>query len=117
MEILIKEIIETHHANGGSTTALDGSVPTGGYVVSPYPDVEEKHPYLTKNILESYIYAYKYRLAQTKHYLGTWLDETTSMTYLDVVIVVETLEQAIQIAKRYNQKAIYDLEKGETIYV
>ena len=44
-----------------------------------------------------------------------WKDN--KLFYLDYTIIENDLNKAVQIAKSYNQKAIFDLNKGEVITI
>lgn len=48
-------------------------------------------------------------------YLGAWIDE--GITYIDISILVENKEDALQLGKINNQLAIYDIENNESIYL
>lgn len=48
-------------------------------------------------------------------YLGAWIDE--GITYIDISILVENKEDALELGKINNQLAIYDIENNESIYL
>ena len=48
---------------------------------------------------------------------GGWLDNATNEFYLDVTQVKHTLNTALSVAKRYNQKAIFNFANLKTINV
>ena len=55
-------------------------------------------------------------------YAGTWIDPETDLIHVDPVAVYvgddqETLDAALYMAKLADQKAIFNLRTGETIYV
>jgi hypothetical protein len=49
--------------------------------------------------------------------VGTWYDEKTNQTYIDLVNFAKTKEEALKLGEKYEQEAIYNLETGETTYV
>lgn len=49
--------------------------------------------------------------------LGTWLDTNTNIVYLDVSEGYHDLSEALKVAKKRNQLAIYDTLDNETIYL
>lgn len=49
--------------------------------------------------------------------VGTWYDEKTDQTYIDLVNFAKTKEEALKLGEKYNQEAIYNMETGETTYV
>lgn len=48
-------------------------------------------------------------------YLGAWIDE--GITYIDISILVENKEDALELGKINNQLAIYDIQNNESIYL
>lgn len=48
-------------------------------------------------------------------YLGAWIDE--GITYIDISVLVENKEDAMELGKVNNQLAIYDIENNESIYL
>lgn len=48
-------------------------------------------------------------------YLGAWIDE--GIIYIDISILVENKEDALELGKVNNQLAIYDIENNESIYL
>ncbi len=105
----------------GFTFRLEGSgidVPTTGYVVSITPmlglddnDVHTIVPYTKKNKKVD-VFGEKYMT-----YIGGWYDESEDEFILDVSIVTDDKDKALEIAKALNQKAIYDLDEEEDIFV
>ena len=48
-------------------------------------------------------------------YLGAWIDE--GITYIDISVLVENKEDAMELGKINNQLAIYDLQNNDSIYL
>lgn len=48
-------------------------------------------------------------------YLGAWIDE--GIIYIDISVLVENKEDAMELGKINNQLAIYDIENNESIYL
>lgn len=48
-------------------------------------------------------------------YVGTWVND--GKIHLDPVVIILDRTDAIEMAKKFNQKAIYNFETGETINV
>lgn len=46
-----------------------------------------------------------------------WLNKIDNITYIDIWTTTDDLEVALALAKLFNQKAIFDLEKLEEILV
>jgi len=49
--------------------------------------------------------------------IGAWFDPETNIYYIELNKVYSSKSYALKIAKKYNQKAIYDLKKELVIYV
>lgn len=103
--------------NGGGTFSKDGSPITAkfGYVVGIHTgtfevvslDNVDLFGEAVRNVIREY--------PRTDMFVGTWL--TGGEIHIDPVIVTFSRKFALKIAKMTNQKAIYDLETGETIDV
>jgi len=52
-----------------------------------------------------------------KLYLGGWFENNKDKLKTDISVVTEFIDEAIQIGKYCNQRAIYDISKREVIYV
>lgn len=48
-------------------------------------------------------------------YLGAWIDE--DIIYIDISVLVENKDDALELGKVNNQLAIYDIENNESIYL
>ena len=111
-----KELLNKIFTDGGfSVQVASGSIPSSGYMVS-IQGCEEV--YYTEDITNDTIPGYitrKKELLLPGAYFGAWLDG--SKVYLDVSINVESLEDALNLARNNSQLAIYDLGSGESIYL
>jgi hypothetical protein len=50
-------------------------------------------------------------------FIGYWKDTNTGLHYLDLSVHIEDGNVALKMAKDFNQKAIWDVENCDTIYV
>lgn len=57
------------------------------------------------------------RLGLKQAYFGYWFDERQAKHYLDLSLHIVNKEQATTIGKVFNQKAIFDCSKLETLYI
>ena len=48
-------------------------------------------------------------------FIGSWIND--GLLVMDISIQVKTLNQAMELSKRFNQKAIFDNAKKESIYL
>lgn len=53
--------------------------------------------------------------AKPAHYVGSWTHGGT--LYLDVVRVIPELHEAVRVAHKHNQLAVWDLAAGEELWV
>ena len=45
----------------------------------------------------------------TKGFIGSWFDKQTKETYVDISLNIKDLNEALNLGKIFNQKAIFDL--------
>jgi hypothetical protein len=66
---------------------------------------------IDEGILMGFIESNRSILSDPRTAAGTWFDEESGNSYLDVSITVTSKQLAIRLAGEYNQKGIFDLEK------
>jgi hypothetical protein len=115
-------IAENHNAHGGSSTdPVSGTELAGtrGYVVSGMPGRELilEADRLTPEQVSEYAHANADALSRPGAVLGTWKNKDTGFTHLDVSVISQTLEDAIQIARDSNQLAVWDMRLNVEIPV
>ena len=97
---------------GGCTIDMESGVqPTTGYMVSV--GKEWRFSVIGHNTVEEFCNVFRSELAKHANYLGGW--EFEGEYYLDVSKNVMDLHEALLIAAKNNQKAIYDINKGEEV--
>jgi hypothetical protein len=120
------KVARLHNEQGGSTVDIVvGDSPTKGFVVSILPECEErikasvslaaKGKLLLPIDVQRYIDRNSEHLLEAGRYLGTWYSD--GYTYLDVVEVVHSLDEAIKLGRKHAQKAVYHLDSSATIEV
>lgn len=111
-------IATAHKKAGGGTFDMNGNDLSGQplFAVTLYPERTAilKRP-LTVEDIEKFIAANTDLLSDARNKVGTWLDTETGENVLDVVVAVPDRRLAIELGKKYNQRAIYDLGKMEEI--
>jgi len=115
----VEQILALHAENDGSTFNMYfGDL--GGeelYAVSLYPDLgivlEGKE--IPPEVLRRFILDNAELLKDPRVSVGTWFDSESGMTYLDISATIPDRQQAIELAQRYNQIAIFDLSTFEEI--
>lgn len=110
---MLNTIIQTALRNQGITYNLvtGETNPTQGYMVS-LPDREVREEVLTPSIILHFIAINADKFEENNKYLGIWQDGNWC---LDVSANIAHKEEAIKLAKKWNQKAIWDCEKKEAI--
>ena len=121
---MLKEIIRETELNGGITyDYLKECKVLAGYAVSMFPEREMSMPILDEKSLIFFIHTNYSLLIKEENYLGIWYNEINVMAknkgyyIFDVVRVVSDVREALHIAWKNNQKAIYDLDKQREIFV
>ena len=103
-------------ADGGFTFRnAPGDGPTSGYMVSTNPESERVIPTatLTPQAVRDYINEFGGTLNSSDKYIGGWDDGGNF--YLDISTHVQDKEEAIELAKQYNQLAIWDIAAMDEI--
>lgn len=114
----IKEFVANTLHKGGCTMSVVGNKPADGYMVSVYRTCERQYPELYFNISNVVDYCRQYETELYEHdntFLGSWTNNNT--IFLDVSVNVSSLEWAIELAKEYNQLAVWDVLNQEEILV
>lgn len=104
---------------GGFTIApTTCSKVTTGYAVSTHPEHEKIiNRRVTALDLHHYVSTARDALALPGRVFGGWRDPDTGSIYLDVSVVTPSLSEALELADRHRQLAIYDFATGESIPV
>ncbi len=121
---------DLHKRNGGcSLNVVTGETPKTGFMVSVADEFALAGDDLPTDVVKRYV-AGDGRLTQFRRtnqiqncYLGTWYDNSSpadnigGISVLDISVNVATLGEAMDLARKNHQRAIYDVAKGETIYL
>jgi hypothetical protein len=104
--------------NGGSTLNLTrGNLAgTRNFAVSLFPELTQKiegRP-ITPADIQGFLDKNRQLLSDPRLSFGTWVDPNGT-TWLDIVATTPVKKNAMELAQRYNQKAIYNLKTGEEI--
>lgn len=114
-----------------SRTALDALAETGGFTINP----RRREGWVTKGfavsvnperahlvfgqvdslVLHTYVNDNWDLLSQDGKMFGGWVDTDTGTTYLDVVTILDSKEEALSLAVQHGELAIYDLGSGQEI--
>jgi len=111
-------IVKAINENGGITYNAKGGNLGGKkvYSVAIYPERSQTFKgEVTKNDIIKYVYDNIDLLGKKGHSLGGWYDTESKQLWLDVAGTVKDKNLAIKLGKKFNQKAIFDLNKFEEI--
>lgn len=113
-EKVAKELLNRALRFGGATVGRNGEPYTGtGFAVSK-DGHELKVPVRMASVSLIREWVKQLKL-DDDDYIGAWIDE--GYLYLDVSRIIPDKEEALITAKLWRQKAIYDFETGQSIYV
>lgn len=90
---------------------------TRGFVVAAFPERSRDLPLdqVTASDIESYMFDNADLLQRDGYVLGGWHDPDTGRVWLDVSVVTQSRQKAIELAQQNNQIAVFDLAKFESI--
>lgn len=92
--------------------------PSSGYVVSTCPEHEHTIAGIADSVeIARYLYRHSILLHEPGKLLGAWLDRETGTTYLDVVSIVPTYEEAVALAEKHGQLAVYHLDTATELRI
>jgi hypothetical protein len=110
----VSELLDALRANGGvSMRVVDGAIPTKGYAVAFGKGFSEIVPSANAEDVWNFVNVHSAKFFAERHYLGLW--ENENETYLDVVEVVDSVNEAVRLGRERDQIAVYDLENGVEI--
>lgn len=94
---------------GFSVDPVTGNDVTSGYAVSVHPDCERIIlGTVTTDDLRAYVADVADAATLPGRVLGGWRDPASGCAYLDVSIVVDTLADALRLARSHGQRAVFD---------
>jgi SAM-dependent methyltransferase len=104
-------ILATLENNGHTVNINSGKVPTSGYTVSTHEDLTVVVPSseFTDDVVREFMRANRQLLAKPGKHLSTWVEEKTGDVYLDVIDVEKDRKKAIELGRKHNQIAIYEI--------
>jgi hypothetical protein len=120
---LVADVARTHsllalldRPDGGFTVdPRSGEGVYGGYAVAIHPDCCAVLAEITLGDVLEFLLRHADTLALPGRVLGAWRDPADGRIYLDVSILVEDREQALALAREYDQLAVFDFSTGESI--
>jgi hypothetical protein len=116
MKLKVSELKELAIKNGGFSLNKDGKVPVTGYMISCKDLYKITLSDLTPDKLDNAIL----EASKINGFIGGWLDvnsDDKNNFYLDISINIKDKDEAIELAKKNNQLAIFDIATGESIYL
>jgi hypothetical protein len=118
---VIGAIATIHAAADGCTFNLYFGNLTGTalYAVSVFPERGRVVPGrdLSPDIVRRFVLDNRELLAYPRNNVGTLYTEDDGLSFLDVSTALPGRGEAVRLGERYNQIAVYDLARGETIEI
>jgi hypothetical protein len=114
--VVAETITDKHNKTGGSTISRQsGRVINKGYPVGIGAEKVVDGKEITPEIIAEFEAEFAEELVDPARQIGTWYNEEDGKTYLDVVHIAKTEEEAMELGRINNEIAIFSLETGETI--
>ena len=115
----LHDFVDSIIQNGGATFNLAmGTAPTSGYVVSlkggSHTPIDETRQSIEQTI-NQFVAEKGLELSVDENFLGGWVDD--GWLYLDISRVYDEKKKAMLVGIQNNQKAIFNLNDGSTIYL
>lgn len=102
--------------DGGFTVDLaTGEHVSTGYAVSVHPECEVTLGEATLGDLLLYLALSQDTLSRPNRVFGGWRDPSDGRVYLDVTVVVESLNLALALGRTHDQLAVYDFATGQSV--
>lgn len=116
LSVLLPEVYKMMRgeSSGFTVSLINQKVPKTGYMVS-YPDGIRSKYMPSFPEIEDFVVVNADKLSQHNHFIGGWKDENEY--YIDVSVRIAGYNMAMMIARKFEQKAIYNLATGESIYL
>jgi hypothetical protein len=115
-QVVAESIADSHNSSGGSTiNQRTGRVITEGFPVGIGEEEILNGKEITPETIQQFELDHAEALSQPNRQVGTWYDEAEGKTYLDVIEIAKTEEDAIKLGEEHNELAVYNLATGETI--
>lgn len=115
---MASQILEKLRDEGGFTLNLNttGDWVTEGFAVSVNPELTRviDGPVDALAVL-TYVRDHWTDLQTKGKVFGGWVDTETGLTYLDVVTIVDSKEEALDLAVQHGELAVYDIAGGQEI--
>jgi hypothetical protein len=117
-ESMISEIVNTHNKDRGSSHTSFGKVREGFAVGTQEGTTKEiRGSQVTEEQIREFVEENKEELANPARFVGTWYDQKTDKTHLDISESFKNEEDAIKQGRKLRQKAIYDLKNDQDIEI
>jgi len=111
---IIAEVVALHTRHGGATYSCYFGNLSGQklYAVSLFPELGQKltGTAVTTGTLRAFLAERQTLLKDPRCNVGTWYDDESKCTYLDISATLSDKAQAVALGKKYNQISIFDLE-------
>lgn len=111
------QILEYLLGHKGLTFNIRNGLPArhrSGYYVSLPNGITLEITRMSVDTIHDFIIDRLFEIGKPHHYLGMWIHN--DVVYVDVSRWVRSYDKALSYARANNQKAFYDVTKGQVIY-
>lgn len=117
-EVVAETIAAEHNKEGGTTISQQSgrSIKKGFPVGVGFEEIIGGKEVSPEQVL-AFEAAHADELGSPGRQVGTWYNEKEDKTYLDVVQIAQTQEEALELGREHGEIAVYNLETGEEIQV
>lgn len=114
--VVNETISDSHKKNGGSSISQQTGRPiTKGFPVGVGFEETVDGEVVTPDDIDRFRNVNQEELNKPGRQIGTWYNEEDNKTYIDVVQIAKTQEEAMELGRANGEIAVYNLETGETI--
>lgn len=117
-EVVAESIADGHNKDGGTTISQQsGRSIKKGFPVGVGFEMQIEGKEITAEQVLAFEAKYAEELGTPGRQMGTWYNEEEDKTYLDVVQIAQTQDEALELGEKHGEIAVYNLETGEEIQV
>lgn len=114
--VVNETISDSHKKNSGSSISQRSGRPiTKGFPVGVGFEETIDGEVVSPDDIDRFRNVYQEELNKPGREIGTWYNEEDKKSYISVVQIAETQEEAMQLGRDQGEIAVYNLETGETI--
>ncbi len=116
VQVVDETIVSSHNETGGSTVNKQtGRAINKGFPINMGVEETVSGKELTVEQVKAFEVKNVEALSQPNRQVSTWYDKASNKSYLDVVQIARTQEEAIELGNENKLQTVHNLKTGETI--